>query len=100
MIIGRRLLSGLGGLFLLGVMLIGAGGTWLTHNTDTLAEAAVDASGIKDAVTQARDANCRRARDEYDRLWDRAVESATMETAADALERVEAEVRSICPANQ
>lgn len=96
MTIVRRLLSGLGGLFLLGVVLIGAGGAWLNRNTDTIAEAAVDASGIKGIIAKEREAGCRRAKDEYDRLWDRAVESGTMESSSDALERVEAEVRSIC----
>ncbi|MCR2833128.1 hypothetical protein [Parerythrobacter lacustris] len=84
------------GLWLLTVILIGAGGAWLSNNPDVVAEAAVEASGIKEQVARAADANCKAAEERYNMAWNRAVDSNQLDAMEDSLRMLESEAKATC----
>ena len=85
---------------LVSVIMIGAGGYWLSNNTDTMAEAAVEASGIKDAVAEKqrmqRDARCNDAKLAFQQMWDKAVDSNSVDQHQDMLYRAEQAMQTAC----
>ncbi|MDG2005298.1 MAG: hypothetical protein P8J20_18400 [Novosphingobium sp.] len=95
----KVIFAAVGLVVLLAVLLVGLGGVWLNRNLDTVAEAAVDASGIKDQMAKANDDWCRSARERFQSMWDKAVDSGTLESREAALERAEADVTARCAAN-
>nr|WP_137676558.1 hypothetical protein [Parerythrobacter lutipelagi] len=84
------------GLWLITVVLIGAGGTWLTNNTDVVAEAAVEASGIKEQVAKAEAERCRAAEEQFSMAWNRAVDSNRLDQMEDSLRQMESQVKAMC----
>ncbi|MGE3692011.1 MAG: hypothetical protein AB7F98_11585 [Novosphingobium sp.] len=88
-----------GGLFLLGVALVGASGWWLSNNVDTVAEAAVDASGIKTEIANQQRERCSRARAAFDRMWDDAVDNNLERQREAAIEQAEADMKAACAAS-
>lgn len=86
----------LGGVFLLAILLIGAGGTWLSRNADTVAEAAVNASGIKDEIASQQRQRCLRAKAAFDQMWNDAVDNNLQEERAAAIESAEADMNAAC----
>ncbi len=93
-------LQGCLGLLVLAVILAGAAvwatGAWLNNNSEQVAEAAVNASGIKDAVAKERAAQCQQAKLEAQRVWDRSVEDGDDEDAAQVMDAVDIEVKKYC----
>lgn len=94
----KIVLMSLAGLALLSVALVGAGGAWLSSNVDTVAEAAVNASGIKDEISKQRRERCALAKAEFDRMWDDAVDRNRLEERQGAIESAEAGMKAICSA--
>lgn len=92
----KGLLLFLGGVILLAALLFGAGSAWLSQNADTVAEAAVNASGIKDEIANQRRERCARARAAFDQMWDDAVDSNRQQERASALESAEADMKAVC----
>lgn len=92
----KRIFQGLALLWLTGVVVIAAGGTWLTNNVDTVAEAAVEATGIDKEIARASKERCDMAQQQYQSLWDRAVESNRFEQMDDMLRKAEIRVDSAC----
>lgn len=71
-------------------------GAWLDSNVEKVTDAAVSASGIKDAVAQERAARCERAKLEAQQLWDRSLESGSSERYAERIEALDAKVKELC----
>lgn len=90
----------LAGIWVTGVVLVGFGGAWMTNNADTIAEAAVDASGIKDAVEEnqrmLKDARCSEARLNFQQMWDKAVDTNSVDKRQPQLDRAEAVMKAVC----
>lgn len=78
------------------VVLVGLAGAWMTRNVDTVAEAAAEASGLKDAVARDQAARCERAKREAQRVWDAAVESGRFDESRDRIDETEAEAKLLC----
>lgn len=91
-------LAVIAGVWLLAVILIGAGGTWLVHNQDTVADAVMDASGISEEIANAKTARCDIARQRLQALWDRAVENHSLDDQSDVIDQAESEVKVACAA--
>ncbi|MCB2084027.1 MAG: hypothetical protein H6919_05940 [Sphingomonadaceae bacterium] len=84
------------GLWLLTVLLIGAGGAWVTNNTDELAESFIEASGIDEQIAKADAERCRAAEEAFNQAWNRAVDTNTLEGRADELDRAQSAARAAC----
>ena len=84
------------GVAVLAVVLVVAGGYWLENNADTVAEAAMDASGMTEDLAAQRELRCDSAQRQFQSAWDRAVETGTDERDADRLDYLEAEAKAAC----
>lgn len=84
------------GVAVLAVVLVFAGGYWLESNADTVAEAAMDASGMTEDLAAQRALRCDAAQRHFQSAWDRAVENGTDERDADRLDYLEAEAKAAC----
>jgi hypothetical protein len=83
------------GIVLLGGIVV-ATGNWLTSNEDKVAEALVEASGVKEAVANERRAKCERAKRRAQAAWDKSVESGQIANRSDEIDAMDAEVRELC----
>lgn len=84
---------------LIGLLLVAAifiGGIWFNNNIDKVADAAADASGIKDAVHSEREAVCAKAKLRSQQAWDQAVNSGQAESEARQLEELEVDAKRLC----
>ena len=94
----KSLFKMLFGIAVLAVVLVFAGGYWIQNNADTVAEAALDASGVSADMAAKRAMQCEAARRQFQSAWDRAVESGTDEQQADVLDSMEAQADIACRA--
>lgn len=84
------------GVAVLAVVLVGAGGYWIENNADTVAEAAIQATGIDKQIAAQQEIRCQQAQRQFQSAWDRAVESGTDERDADMLANLEAVAAAAC----
>lgn len=84
------------GVAVLAVALVFAGGYWIENNADTVAKAAMDASGMTEEMAARQDLRCQEARRASQDAWDRSVESGTDEQNAANLERLDAAAEFAC----
>ena len=89
----KTVLKALGCAWIGVVVLIGLGGTWLTYNIDTVAEAGMTAA--YDASGEA-DRRCQRAQEAYDVMWEDAVNSNRIDAMQDPLDRAAREAERNC----
>lgn len=92
----KSLFKVLFGVAVLAVVLVFAGGYWIQNNADTVAEAALDASGVNDDMAKRRAMQCDAAQRQFQSAWDRAVESGTDEQQSDMLASMEAQADIAC----
>jgi len=91
-------LAVLAGVWLLAMILLGAGGTWLVRNQDTVADAVMDASGISEEIANAKTARCDLARERMQAMWDRAVDANMLDQHSEAIDQAESEMKVACAA--
>jgi len=84
---------------LLAVLIVGLGGGLLSRNLDTVADAAVDASGIREKMAKEESDRCRLARQQYESMWNDAVDNDSFEAREAALNHAEATMKVTCSPN-
>ena len=84
------------GVAVLAVVLVFAGGYWIENNADTVAVAAMDASGMTEEIAAQRSLRCDSAQRQFQSAWDRSVENGTDERDADMLAHLEAAAKLAC----
>mgnify|MGYP001765231641 CR=1 FL=1 len=87
------------GVAVLAVVLVFAGGYWIENNADTVAQAALDASGASEDMAAQRDLRCETAQRQFQSAWDESVERGTDERDADMLDMMESQARIACDAS-
>lgn len=78
------------------VTVVMATGVWLNNNRDQVVDAAITASGVKEAVASERSARCARAKKNAQAAWDLAVESGQASQRTREIDAMDAEVRELC----
>lgn len=84
------------GVAVLAVVLVVAGGYWVQNNAETVAEAAIQATGIDKQIAAQQEIRCEQAQRQFQSAWDRAVETGTDERDADMLDNLEAVAEAAC----
>lgn len=84
------------GVAVLAVVLVVAGGYWVQNNAETVAEAAIQATGIDKQIAVQQEIRCEQAQRQFQSAWDRAVETGTDDRDADMLDNLEAVAKAAC----
>ncbi len=78
------------------VILLWMTGAWLNGKVERVADAAVSATGIKDAVARERAANCEQAKRHAQLLWNRSLDDGAPERYAQQIETLDAKAKELC----
>lgn len=71
-------------------------GWWLTKNADVVADAAVEASGVKERMARIDQIKCEEVRRTFHDSWDSAVNSGTLAKRQESLDRQQDRMNDFC----
>lgn len=94
---GCLLLIGLIGLLIVATLVFG--GVWFSKNMDKVADAAVEASGIKEKIAKEDQARCESAKRRAQAEWERAVASGRVNDYTAEIDELDAQAKRLCAKN-